>query len=253
MKKQIIFRMDDAGASSKQFEVYSNFFLGNFLFLKYLSVFAAWGSYQELTAQAWEEILEILGKFEAKMTVAVTAAWVEEDGKWVAFPKKFPKQAEILKKGVSQKLLEIANHGLTHCVVGKHLPLLFSSNRKFHREFWSWVPKEVHYQNLEASQKILEDYFGEVVTFVPPGNVWTKDTEIAAAKFGLKFLCTNLPKFETGQKSNSLTYIADSNTFAFHDRDIVKNGINWLEEKIFEFKEKDFDVTAVENFARGLK
>ena len=42
-----------------------------------------------------------------------------------------------LKEGIKNNLIEVANHGLT-CVVGKHLPRLFSSNRKFHREFWDY-------------------------------------------------------------------------------------------------------------------
>ena len=253
MKKQIIFRMDDIGASSKRFEVYSKFFLGNFLFLKYLPVFAAWGPYPELTAEVWREILNILEKTNSQMTIAVTSAWVEEDANLTPFPKKFPKQAKILKRGVSQKLIEIANHGLAHCVVGKHLPRLFLPNRKFHREFWNWVPKEVHYQNLERSQKILQDYFGKVVTFVPPGNVWTKDTEMAAVKFGIKYLCGLENFVKTAQKSNGLIYISDSDSFTFHDRDVVKNGIGWFKEKILEFKDKDFEITTVGNFAQNLE
>lgn len=250
--KKIIFRIDDIGSSSKKYEVYSKFFLGNFLFLKYLPPFASWGPYQELPAQIWEKIFDLLEKFKAKMTVAVTASWVEEDGTLVPFPKKFNRQAKILKKGVDRNLIEIANHGLTHCVLGKHKPRPFSPNRKFHREFWQWVPKETHYKNLETSQKILKDYFGPILIFVPPGNVWTQDTEIAAFKFGIRFLCGRSDLVKTGQKSNGLIYISDSDSFSFHDRDIAKRGVSALEEKLGEFKKRNFEIITVSDFAKEV-
>lgn len=250
-KKQIIFRIDDVGASSKQFEVYSNLFLGNFLFLKYLPTFAAWGPYHELEYTTWVKICEILQKYRAKVTVAITASWVEKDSRLIPFPKKLPSQANILLKGVRSNLIEIANHGLTHCVVGKHLPKLFSSNRKFHREFWDWVAEEIHYKYLAESQKILQDYFGKVVTFVPPGNVWTKDTEKAAFANGLKYLCTKSDLVKTGEKSNGLTYIGDSEALVIHDRDIVKKGISWLKGQLEGFVRQGFEITAVSDFEKG--
>ncbi len=250
MKRKIIFRIDDVGASSKQFEVYSKFFLGNVLFLKYLPPFAAWGPYHELKEATWDKILEILKKNNAKVTMAITAAWVEKNDSLTPFTEKFPKQAEILKHGVEEGLVEIGNHGLTHCVVGKHLPKLFTSNRKYHREFWDWVPKEIHGKHLADSQKILGNFFGKVMTFIPPGNVWTVDTEKAAAKFGLKYLCSNQVK--TGEKSNGLTYIGDSQALVIHDRDIVKKGIGWFEEKLSEFTRQNFEITTVSEFARSL-
>lgn len=252
-KRAIIFRIDDIGASSKQFEVYSKFPGGNFLFIKYLYPFSAWGPYQELTASVLEKILKILKKLNAKLTVGVTACWVEKDNSLTPYPKKFPEQATILKNGVQEGLIEIANHGLSHCVVGQHLPRLLSSNRNFHREFWDWLPKKLHYQHLEQSQKILEQYFGKVVTFVPPGNVWTKDTEIAAAKFGLKYFCAKFDLVKTGDKSNGLTYISDLNSFSFHDRDIVQNGISWLEDQIIKFQWQGFEIQSSVGFARSLR
>ena len=245
--------MDDVGSSSKQFEVYSNFFWGNLLFLKYFTPFAAWGPYIELTEKMWKEILQILANLNVKMTVAITACWVEKDGSLIPFTRKFPKQAAALKKGVEEGLIEVANHGLTHCVVGKHLPRLFSSNRKFHREFWKWIPKEIHYRHLEESQKKLQDYFGKVLTFVPPGGVWTKDTEIAAFKSNIRYLCASSSLVKTGKLSNGLIYIEDSDNLVFHDRDISKNGINWLKDKLKQLKNDKFEMTTVLNFAQDIK
>ena len=118
-------------------------------FLKYLPWFKAWGPYDEMNDAQWQKVLDLLIKYSAKLTVGITASWVDKDGDLVPFPEKFPAQAHILKQGWKEGLLEIANHGLTHCVVGKHLPRLFSSNRKYHREFWDWVPREIHFDHLE--------------------------------------------------------------------------------------------------------
>ena len=39
MKKKIALRIDDIGASTKKYEIYSKKFLGNILFLKYTELF----------------------------------------------------------------------------------------------------------------------------------------------------------------------------------------------------------------------
>lgn len=226
---KIAFRMDDVGASTKQFEVYSKSLIGNFLVLKYFPPFKAWAPYNELSAKNWEEIINILDRTNSKITVAVTAAWVEKNGDLTPFPKKFPKQAAILKKALQSGLIEIANHGLTHCVVGQHLPRLFTSNRKYHREFLDFLSEEEIKNHLEKSQKILEDYFKtRVTTFTPPGNMYTKFTWEYAQKIGLKYLS-----------------VKEKNTFAFHDKDIILNGIQWLEKKINLFKSQGFQIVKV--------
>ena len=53
----------------------------------------------------------------------------DEKNNLVPFPEKFPEEAEAIKKGLDKGVIDIALHGLTHCVVGKHLPRFFSSNR----------------------------------------------------------------------------------------------------------------------------
>ena len=54
---------------------------------------------------------------------------------------------------------------------------MFSSNRKNHREFWDFMPREWHFDHIKTSQKILKDWIGyQVTTFIPPGNVYSNDT-----------------------------------------------------------------------------
>ena len=48
-------RIDDIGSSTKKFEVYSKKKLGNFLFLKYLKGFKAWGTSREMSVEEWNE------------------------------------------------------------------------------------------------------------------------------------------------------------------------------------------------------
>src|SRR5262247_2225095 len=120
-------RLDDVGAASKQHEVYGTTRVrlggmavpvpGNFLFLKYVPPFKRWGPYPELDPGQWEAILVLLRDAGATLTVAVTAGWVERTGDVTPFPAKFPEQARVLREGVRHGLLEIANHGYTHCVL----------------------------------------------------------------------------------------------------------------------------------------
>jgi len=241
--------MDDVGASSKQFEVYSKRFLGNVLFLKYYWPFKAWGPYRELDQNDWRKILAILKCFNMKITVGMTACWVEKDNSLVSYPEKFPKAAEVIKQGVKEGFLEVANHGLTHCIIGKHLPKLFNSNRKFHREFYYWVDKEIQTEHIKRSQEILQNFFDtRVITFIPPGGVWIDETEKIAVKHGLKYLCASSAK--TGKKSNGIVYIGDEVSLTFHDRDLIINEVHWLKEKLIGLEKKSYEVATVKEFIR---
>ena len=95
------------------------------------------------------------------MTVGITACWAITENELIPFDEKFPDQASILREGSEEGLIEIANHGLCHCVLTDNLfhPRLFSSNRKYHREFWSWLPDEYHKVHVETSQEILTRIF----------------------------------------------------------------------------------------------
>jgi len=226
-------RIDDIGASSKEYEVYSNKWqgLGNFLIFKYLPYFKAWGPYRELNSIELQEMLSILEKNHAKLTVAITAAWVNKDGSLAPYPEKFPEQANILKEGLEQGLLEIANHGLTHCIETNNmfLPRLFTSNRKYHREFWSWRPEIEHDEHLKKSQEILSNYFKtNIVTLVPPGNVYSDATLVAAKKYGIKYINCNT----ADTVINGINIISNNNVTAFHDRELIIHGIDWLKTAI---------------------
>ncbi len=225
----IYLRMDDVGASSKQFEVYSKKRLGNLFFLKRTRRYGAWGPYPELTVEDWLRIRDCLEENNAFLTVGVTASWVEENGSLTPFPEKYEKQAEFLKLLEIEGRIEIANHGLTHCVVGKHLPRALSSNRPFHREFWDYLPIELHMEHLATSQKIFMDWLGKAPeTLIPPGNVYSEKTIAAAERYGIKQINSSIAK----KNDTSVTVTDLTNVIAFHDRELVLEGVRWLEARI---------------------
>ena len=226
---RVALRIDDIGASTKRYEVYSNIPFCNFLFIKYLKPFRAWGPYREMGQNDWDSVFRILQDHNAKLTVAVTAAWVDKNGTCIPFPEIYPDESKCLKNGFEEGYLEIANHGLTHCVVGKHLPRLFSSNRKYHREFWDWIPCDVHIEHIINSQKILQEWIGaRVTTLVPPGNVYSVDTIEAAGKNGIERINSHI---DLGVES-PIRIVGNEAVIAFHDREIVLKGIGWLERKL---------------------
>lgn len=231
----VALRMDDVGAASKRWEIYARplplpgraAHLGDLLFLKFVPPFGAWGPYRELRPEEWERIFEALRSRDAVLTVAVTAAWITWSGDLIPFPERFPRQADLLRQAVAAGLIEVANHGLTHCVLegGAFRPKAFSGNRRAHREFWDWIPAEVQAEHLRRSQAILAQWLGaDVSTFVPPGNVFGHGTLAAAARYGLRYVsCATSPRVESG-----IAIVGDQGVIAFHDRDIVRNGITWF-------------------------
>lgn len=240
-KCKIALRMDDVGASSKRYEIYSKRWrgLGNILFLKRLPYFRAWGPYSELQADDWIRILEKLDRHEARLTVAVTAAWVEHDGMLVPYPEKWPEACRALKSGVDAGRIRIACHGLTHCVLqdSAFLPRAFTSNRSAHREFWDWLPDDVHRNHLARAKQILEDAFGtSVTTLVPPGNVFSGATLAAARDLG--FTLVNCQT--QSHSSNGLRIIGNDQVEAFHDREPALYGFEWLEERLRMHAGKEF-------------
>ncbi len=233
----VALRLDDVGAASKQHEVYGRISLGrwiipglgNFLFLKYLPPIKRWGPYRELTAAEWETILALLEGARSRMTVGVTAGWVEADGRVVPFPLKFPHAAAVIREGARRGLLEVANHGYTHCLLQDRLfrPRLFSGNRQYHREFYDWLPEEAHREHLHRSQEILQSYFGTPIeTFVPPGNVLSAKTVAAAPAAGIRYISC-LAALRWGP-ADGVTFVDDARVVAFHDRDLVLGGADFL-------------------------
>lgn len=243
----VALRIDDIGASTKRYEVYSEKVWrwrrfrvsGNWLFLKYLPGLRGWGVYREMRPDEWQGVFRLLEAYQAKLTVAITAAWAKSEHELIPFPQKFPGEAAALKEGLSAGLLEIANHGLTHCVLENDVfkPKWFESNRRYHREFWDWIPLAVHDDHLRRAQDILQGYFDcEVITFVPPGNVYTEDTLMAACKYGLRVVSCSTPPRQAG----AMTVVGNENVLPFHDRELVLQGIGWLENVLRQNRDKQF-------------
>lgn len=228
--------MDDVGAASKRYEIYARplplpgraAHLGDILFLKYLPPLRAWGPYPELGTDEWRRIVRWLAAERAKLTVGITAGWVEWSGDVVPFPDRFPEQARVIREAAREGLVEVANHGLTHCVLDRHAfrPRALHGNRSAHREFWDWVPEGTQVEHLRRSQRILEGWLGErVVTFVPPGNVFGDATLKAASAVGLRYLSGMADRREVAP----LVRIPAERVIAFHDRDVVRHGVAALD------------------------
>lgn len=250
MTPKLTFRFDDIGASSKLYTQhgkkvfrYKNvpffyFPLANFWFFKRIWPFAKAGPYAEISVQEWESFLQIFQQEEVHPLIAITAAWVEKDGSLTPFPEKFPEEAALLKRAFQAGRITLANHGLTHCIVGKHLPQTFGSNREFHREFWPSLDEQLHQDHVLRSQAILEDYFGAPITlFVPPGNVWSKKTYTALLKTHIRTVIADRYMLDSQEPMKDITFIADKDGYqVFHDRDLKKGGVQWLKKTIAAYK-----------------
>ena len=230
----VALRLDDVGSASKRHEVYGVTrirlgrlavpFPGNLLFLKYVPPIKRWGPYRELTVADWQAVLAMLAEVGARLTIAVTAGWVERDGRITPFTSKFPAEARALREGVDAGLLEVANHGYTHCVIedGLFRPRLFSGNRPYHREFYDWLPEAAHREHLKRAQDILGSWLGAAPrTLVPPGNIFSAKTVSAAAELGIRYIsCLAAPR----EPADGIVFVDDSHVRAFHDRDIALGG-----------------------------
>jgi peptidoglycan/xylan/chitin deacetylase (PgdA/CDA1 family) len=230
---KLALRIDDIGASSKHQLYYAKRWYLNFGPLRDRRLFGHWAPYREMTAADWHQIYKILERFSAVLTVAITAAWAEDDGTLVPFPDKFPDEAAALGEGLARGLLEIANHGLTHCVLddGKYRRRpLYGTNRPFHREFWDYVPADQQLDHLRRAQDILTGYFRtQITTLVPPGNVYAVQTLEACRALGLTTVNCERPQIALG---DSPRVIGDDHVIAFHDREMVVFGPRWLESKL---------------------
>ena len=250
-------RIDDIGASSKEYEYYGKTsfpllnknwplpeFFTNFLFMKKFPLWSGWAKYRELSVNEWENILDFLSENNLVLNVAITACWVNKESELIRFDKKFPLQSKIIKEGHNKKLIYILNHGLTHCIPGKHLPMRFRSNQKYHREFSRYLKPYNHYLHLKKSQEILYDIFGTYPEiFVPPGNQYNINTLKAMKKLGIKYIQCN--RDHSHQPSNndlenfSIIHIDNKSVNVLHDKDIVINGLDYF-KSIKNFSENKY-------------
>lgn len=230
----LFFRIDDIGASTKRYNQHGKWKIGNFWFLKRLSPFKRWGPYEELTKEEWLGFLEVFREQNIVPIVGITAAWVEENSVMVPFPDKFSEQAGVLKQALQNNRIIVANHGLTHCVVGEHLPRFCSSNRRYHREFWPHLPQEVHTEHILKSQQILEVFFERPIEmFVPPGNIWSQKTYQALLKTNIKKVVCSRYMMDSNEPMQGVEFVSDKQGFfCLHDRELKLYGKEWFLSKI---------------------
>lgn len=248
----MIVRIDDIGASTKKYNQHGKklfrlgkfpifyFPLSNFLFFKKLWPFRGWANYDEITAEEWKKFLKIFEENGIVPIIAITACWVDRKNSLTPFPEKFPEEARILKKARKENKIRIANHGLTHCIPGKHMPLLFKSNRQYHREFLPYLDQKIHTEHILKSQKILEDFFEiPIELFVPPGNMWSKKTYLTLKKTNIKKVVSGQYMLDSNEKMEGIEFVCDHKFFNLHDRELKLFGSKWLERKIKFYSEKN--------------
>lgn len=236
------FRIDDIGASSKQFEQYGKslfsfrgipyFYwpLANVGFFKRIWPFKSWGPYQELTVDEWRPILGLLSEKGIVPIIGITACWVDEKSRLIPFPEKFSNEAKLLKQAADNGKIIVANHGLTHCLVGQHLPKRWGSNRSSHREFWPNQPQAYHAEHIQRSQEILEGFFNRrIEIFVPPGNVWSVKTYRALLKTNIRLVISRRYMLDSREPMNKIRFHDDhEGYYPLHDRELKLYGPIWL-------------------------
>tara|TARA_B100000212_G_C27280194_1_gene492734 strand:- start:92 stop:805 length:714 start_codon:yes stop_codon:yes gene_type:complete len=221
------FRLDDVGASTKFYERYSKTILGNIGFLKNRLLLGSWGPYRELNIKEYDYLINSLKNNKKKLAVAITANWLDSKNQLLPFHLKFPEQANLLKKADKNGLITIVNHGLTHSVVGMHMPKLFKSNRIFHRDFADWLPEFMHRKIINQSQEILENWLEREITILaPPGNQYSLKTIKACENTNIKYIHSSLNLIPPNSK---LTYLSLNKCRCFHDREIKLFGNKFID------------------------
>ena len=224
-------RLDDVGASTKCYERYSKNIFGNLGFLKDRRLLGAWGPYEELNINEYDYLLDSLKRNKKRMAVAITANWLDSKNKLLPFNLKFPEQACLLKKADQMGLITIVNHGLTHSVVGMHMPKLFNSNRIFHRDFADWLPEFMHKKIIRKSQEILENWLDrEVNILAPPGNQYSLKTIKACSDTNLKYIHSSLNLIPP---NSNLIHLSLKNCKCFHDREIKLFGHKFIDSLFY--------------------
>ena len=205
--------MDDLGASSKQFEIYSRSRLANLTPLKRVWPWKAWGPYRELTAAEIHEIVMICKRAGSRLSFGVTACWVDEHSNLTPYHKKFPEQAAMLQWAVREGFADVVNHGYTHCRVGKHLPRWCDGNREQHREYVPDMSMAQAASHLLRSQQTFREWLvPEPSILVPPGLL-----------FADKFLDTaKLAGLRVWNRKD------EERCVSLHDKDIVEGGWVYL-------------------------
>src|SRR3990167_5836759 len=101
-------RLDDLGASSKQYERWSRHRWANVWPLHDRLLFVAWGPYRELAPWQMEIIFSACARARRVLIVAITANWVEADGTLLPYAEKFPDQERVVVAHATRGSLEEA-------------------------------------------------------------------------------------------------------------------------------------------------
>lgn len=239
-------RIDDIGASAKYYNRHIKFrvsILGhdiplpgilNIGPLRTSRLLGGWAVYDELEPREWDELLNVFEEYSEVPIVSVTACWIDERSVLTPFPKKFPGEAQWLKQRLKEGKVLIANHGLTHCVPGRHMPGLFGSNQTYWREFHSFMDDDYHREHIKRSQEILENFFDEQITlFVPPGNIWCRATYRALAGTNIKKVISSRYMSDSDERMEGIEFISDrEGMINIHDRELKLYGSGWLAERL---------------------
>lgn len=156
-------RIDDLGASSKRYERWSHHTWANVWPLYNRQFFGAWGPYRELTADELDQIFKVVAHASKTITVAITAYWVKRNGSLMAYHRRFPAQAAMVAYWARRGVVEVAAHGMTHCVPGFHRHRWIGNNRYWHRDRHPW--------RAEAKRSIESWLDLPVTRFVEPGQI----------------------------------------------------------------------------------
>lgn len=207
--------MDDFGASSKQFEIWSRSRLANLTPLKYVWPFKAMGKYREMHPDELHQLFRLVKDYGSRISLGVTACWVNQYSDLVPFNDIFPEQAAVIHLAVNEGIAEVVNHGYTHCQVGKHLPRWFDGNREAHREFVPDMSMAQAASHLLMSQQSFREWLSpEPSILVPPGLQFPAKFQDTAKLAGLRVW----------------TRKDEERCFSLHDRQFVlENGFRLLE------------------------
>lgn len=214
-------RIDDIGAASKYYNRYANKRIYNLPFLWDRRFFGRWAPYPELEVEFYERLIDQLIEAGSSVTLAITACWVEPSGALIPFDEKYPDQAIVISSGIKAGVFEVANHGLTHCVLANNAfkPSVFKSVRRFHREFWDYLPESVINYHISRSQEILASSFGgRPEVLIPPGNVYGTKMLACAFSHGIRWVSCreNLSVIDEYG-----IFRSDAGQNIFHDREFV--------------------------------
>ena len=162
------------------------------------------------------KILDILEKYNAKVTFFVGGDWAKENG-------------ELLKKMYSQGH-EIANHGTSHKEHGK---ISYSENLK----------------EIETCHQIVKNILSiDMELFAPPGGSYSKDTIKASEGLGYKTIMWTRDTIDWRDKDANLIF--DRATIKMSGGDLVLMHptactVDAFERIILHIKNKGLNVTTV--------